>query len=68
MIKIAIFASGTGTNFMALEQHIKQSQLPIQITHLICDQRQAPVINRARECDIPVWVHQLKEFNNKASI
>ncbi|BAP85628.1 phosphoribosylglycinamide formyltransferase [Paucilactobacillus hokkaidonensis JCM 18461] len=65
MIKIAVFASGTGTNFVALAQHIKHHRLPIQITHLICDQPQATVITRAREFKVPVWVHQLKEFKDK---
>lgn len=65
MIKIAVFASGTGTNFVALYDHIKQSQLPIEITRVICDQPKAAVLDRARERQIPIWTHRLKEFAGK---
>jgi phosphoribosylglycinamide formyltransferase-1 len=67
MINIAIFASGTGTNFIALDQHIRENQMPIQIACLICDQPDAPVVKKAHELGIPVWTHRLKEFENKAT-
>lgn len=65
MIKIAIFASGNGTNFEALYGHIKENKLPVTITHLICDQPKAPVIQKALDRGIPVWTHRVKEFENK---
>lgn len=65
MANIAIFASGTGTNFVALDQHIQKSKLPIRIQCLICDQPTALVINEARKRNIPVWTHRLNEFESK---
>lgn len=48
-MKLVVFASGTGSNFVALSQHF-------QITSLVCDQPDAPVIERAQERNIPVHV------------
>lgn len=65
MVNIAIFASGTGTNFVALNQHIQQSGVPIKIQCLICDQPKARVVEEAQKLNIPVWTHRLNEFKNK---
>lgn len=67
MINIAVFASGTGTNFIALHQHIRETKVPIKIACLICDQPNAPVVTKADELGIPVWTHHLREFEDKAS-
>lgn len=50
MLKVAIFASGNGTNFAALVQ----ANLPIDIALLVCDQQDAYVIKRAQEHQIAV--------------
>lgn len=65
MIKIAVFASGTGTNFEALVAHLKQSTLPIEISCLVCDHPDAQVVQKAQHDDVLVWTHQLNEFDNK---
>ncbi|CUS25610.1 phosphoribosylglycinamide formyltransferase [Paucilactobacillus oligofermentans DSM 15707 = LMG 22743] len=65
MINVAIFASGTGTNFSALIAKINASDLPIKVISLICDHPEAQVVQRAHEAKIPVWTHTLKEFNDK---
>jgi phosphoribosylglycinamide formyltransferase-1 len=67
MVNIAVFASGTGTNLMALEEKIRASGLPIKIVSLICDQPSAPVIQIAKQHHIAVWTHRLAEFENKAA-
>lgn len=48
--RLAIFASGNGTNFEAL----MAADLPAQICVLVCDQEDVPVIQRAKRHQIPV--------------
>ena len=60
MIKIAIFASGTGTNFVALARHIEETNVPIRIACLVCDKPDAPVVEKAVRLGIPVWTHRLE--------
>lgn len=67
MIKIAIFASGTGTNFVALARHIEENNVPIRIACLVCDQPDAPVVEKAVRLGIPVWTHRLGEFADKTA-
>lgn len=67
MIKIAIFASGTGTNFVALARHIEETNVPIRIACLVCDQPDAPVVEKAVRLGIPVWTHRLGEFADKTA-
>lgn len=65
MINIAIFASGTGTNFSALLDKIQSSELNINVVCLVCDHPDALVVQRAKDANIPVWAHEMKEFENK---
>lgn len=67
MIKIAIFASGTGTNFVALARHIEETNVPIRIACLVCDQPDAPVVGKAVKLGVPVWTHRLGEFADKTA-
>jgi len=62
MKKIAIFASGSGSNFQA----IVDSNLPVEISLLVCDNPQAKVIKRAKERRIAVHVFDPKSFAAKA--
>lgn len=48
--RIAIFASGNGTNFEALVA----ADLPAEICVLVCDSADAPVIQRAQKHQVPV--------------
>lgn len=66
MTRLAIFASGTGTNFETLQEKIQEHpELGIEVGCLICDQPKALVIEKAEGFDIPTWVHSVKEFSNK---
>lgn len=60
---IAIFASGTGSNFEA----IANAELPCEIVLLVCDKPIAPVIEKAKKRSIPVLVLEPKRFLNKAA-
>ncbi|MCT3310832.1 phosphoribosylglycinamide formyltransferase [Lactiplantibacillus pentosus] len=65
--QIAVFASGNGTNFVALHQAIAARQLPATIALLVCDQPQAPVIAKARALQVPVLTVDFHDYANKAA-
>lgn len=63
--QIAVFASGNGTNFVALHQAIAARELPATIALLVCDQPQAPVIAKARALQVPVLIVDFHDYANK---
>ncbi|MFD1421131.1 phosphoribosylglycinamide formyltransferase [Lactiplantibacillus songbeiensis] len=65
--KLAVFASGNGTNFTALQQAIATRSLPAKIVLLVCDHEDAPVLKRAQAVNIPVLVVNFKHYANKAA-
>jgi len=65
--RIAVFASGTGTNFSALQSAIVERKIPAEIVLLVCDQAAAPVIKRAEAVGVPVLVINYKDFATKAA-
>ncbi|MFC6255024.1 phosphoribosylglycinamide formyltransferase [Secundilactobacillus hailunensis] len=60
--RIAIFASGNGTNFEALVN----ANLPAPICVLVCDHADAPVIQRAKRHQVPVILSVVKKGVSKA--
>ena len=69
---IAIFASGRGSNFLAIAKAIKSGKLrKANLAFLLCDNPDAPVINKAKKLKIKVVLikpeaHTVKEdFENK---
>ena len=67
MTKIAIFASGSGSNFESIMSKIKQGELPnIEVTSLYTDQVNAYCIERARKYHLDVHINELKNFDSKA--
>lgn len=65
-MKIAIFASGNGSNFQVLADQILAGELPYTLSFLFCDQKKAYVLKRAEELEIPVFTFSPKEFTTKA--
>lgn len=64
--KIAIFASGTGSNFQAINEHwLKDKNPNFEISLLICDQPNALVIEKAKNFSVISYVLTLQEFKNK---
>ena len=63
MKRIAIFASGSGTNFEAL---VNETYKNGEIVLLVCDKPEAYVIERAKNHNIPYAIFELKKFENKA--
>ncbi|MBL7572916.1 phosphoribosylglycinamide formyltransferase [Staphylococcus saccharolyticus] len=67
MINIAIFASGSGSNFENIVKHVQTGQLPgINVTALYTDNEGATCIDRAKKLKIPVHVNQPKDFSTKS--
>ena len=54
MARLAVFASGTGTNFAALAEGV--SDTAHDLAYLICNVPNAPVIEKARSRNIPVHI------------
>ncbi|VDG18872.1 phosphoribosylglycinamide formyltransferase [Lactiplantibacillus mudanjiangensis] len=65
--KIAVFASGNGTNFVALQQAIIDRSIPAEITLLVCDQSLAPVIKKAQDLQVPVLVVNFHDYATKTA-
>ncbi len=65
MKKIAVFASGSGTNFQAIIGAIETGQLNAEIALLVCDKPNAFAIERAKQHNIEVFQFIPKNFENK---
>ena len=67
MKHLAIFASGTGTNFTAIAKACASGELDARVALLVCDTPGAPVLQRAREFGVPAFVFNPKEYSDKAA-
>ncbi|MED1202659.1 phosphoribosylglycinamide formyltransferase [Heyndrickxia acidicola] len=65
MMKIAIFASGSGSNFQAIQDEIKKGRLDASVELLVCDRKEAFVIERALQAQVPVFSFNPKEYGSK---
>jgi phosphoribosylglycinamide formyltransferase 1 len=65
MTKIAIFASGSGSNFQAINDEIKAGKLDAAVELLVCDRKEAFVIERALKDKVPVFSFNPKEYSSK---
>lgn len=65
MKKIAVFASGSGSNFEALVDAIDAGTLQADVALLICDRPQAKVVDRAHMRNVPTFVFNPKSYPNK---
>ncbi len=65
-MKIAIFASGSGTNAQAIIDAIQQKQLDAEIALIVSDKPQARVVQRADTHQIPTYLFEPKQYATKA--
>ncbi|WP_306437551.1 phosphoribosylglycinamide formyltransferase [Saccharibacillus sp. O23] len=63
--RIAVFASGSGSNFQALLDASRAGNLGAQIALLVCDKPQAKAVERARAAGVPVFVFTPKEYESR---
>ncbi len=66
MNSIAVFASGSGSNFCAIDDAIKNNELDATIEVLVVDQKNAKVIDKARNRGIRTLVLNPKDYTNKS--
>ncbi|MBO8157510.1 MAG: phosphoribosylglycinamide formyltransferase [Bacillaceae bacterium] len=65
MKKIAVFASGSGTNFQALLEASRKDQSKFEVALMVCDKPRAKVIERAEKTGVPAFVFNPKEYDSK---
>ncbi|AUW95693.1 phosphoribosylglycinamide formyltransferase [Streptococcus pluranimalium] len=60
MKRIAVFASGSGSNFQVIAENFP-------VVFVFSDHRDAYVLERAQNLDVASYAFELKEFDNKAA-
>ncbi|MBY0122239.1 phosphoribosylglycinamide formyltransferase [Bacillus sp. S/N-304-OC-R1] len=65
MKNIAVFASGSGTNFQAIADAAKKGNLHANIKLVVCDKPDAFCVERAERENIPCFTFSPKEFAGK---
>lgn len=65
MVNIAVFASGSGTNFEEIMSHIEDGSLKVNCACLIADKEQAYARQRAKNHQIDEYYFNPKAYENK---
>jgi phosphoribosylglycinamide formyltransferase-1 len=63
--RIAVFASGGGSNFQVLIDRVVAGDLDVKLELLICDRPQAKALERAELAGIDTWVFRPKEYASR---
>jgi phosphoribosylglycinamide formyltransferase 1 len=66
MKKIAIFASGSGSNFQAILDAVIAGQLQTEVGLLVCDRPEAFVVERAKQHSVPIFTFSPKNYPTKS--
>lgn len=64
-MNIAVFASGRGTNFAAINKAVKSGKIKAKLSLLVCDNPRAQVIRRANNAGIKVALIKREDFAAK---
>ena len=64
-MNIAVFASGSGTNFQAIIDKVKDGYIPAEISLLVSDNKDAYAVKRAKDAGIEAFVLNPKEFKSR---
>jgi phosphoribosylglycinamide formyltransferase 1 len=65
MVKIAVFASGSGSNFQSIVESAEQKKIDASVDLLVCDKKDAYVLTRADKHCIPVFSFSAKDYSSK---
>ena len=65
--RLAVFASGSGTNFEAIARACADGRLDAEVALMVCDKPGAAVVARAERFGVPSFVASPKEFGSKAA-
>jgi len=64
-MNIAIFASGKGTNFSVIARALKKGRIRARLSLLVCDNKGALVIKRAKEAGVKIALVKREDFSSK---
>lgn len=64
-LRIAVFASGNGSNFQAIADAVQAGKLDVSIELLVCDKPQAPVVARAERAGVEAFVFKPKDYASR---
>lgn len=64
--KLAVFASGVGSNFEAIADACASGIIPAEVSLLVCDHLTAPVVEKAEDRGIKVFAFSPKAYESKA--
>ena len=67
MKKIAVFASGFGSNFQAIIEAVKSNNLQAEIALLVSDKPKCKAVERARENHIDTFTFVAKDYADKVA-
>lgn len=65
MKRVAIFASGSGTNFEALVNACESKYVDAEVVLMICDKKKAYVNERAKNHNVDSFVFSAKDYSSK---
>ncbi|OMF24397.1 phosphoribosylglycinamide formyltransferase [Paenibacillus sp. FSL H8-0548] len=63
--RIAVFASGQGTNFQAIVDAVQEGKLDVTIELLVCDKPAARVAQRARKAGVDTFLFTPKDYPSR---
>ncbi|MBL1227039.1 phosphoribosylglycinamide formyltransferase [Enterococcus sp. BWR-S5] len=66
-MRMAVFASGNGSNFQVIADVVKNQEIDGEIVLLFSDNREAKVLSRAEVLGIPSHAFSPKEFSDKGT-
>ena len=66
-IKLAVLASGSGTNFEAIAQAVQRGVLDADIRLVLCNRPGAGVLERARSFGVPAIVMDHTEWSSRSA-
>jgi len=64
-LRMAVFASGNGSNFQALVDAIEGGQLHATMELLVCDRPSAKVVERAAQAGVDTFLFTPKQYPNR---
>ncbi|OPA73425.1 phosphoribosylglycinamide formyltransferase [Paenibacillus selenitireducens] len=64
-LRIAVFASGNGSNFQALADAVQAGELDATIELLVCDKPKAKVVERAKLAGVEPFIFEPKRYASR---
>ncbi|MEV2908875.1 phosphoribosylglycinamide formyltransferase [Paenibacillus larvae] len=64
--RIAVFASGRGSNFQAIADAVRKGTVQAELALLVCDRPSAPVVAKAEQAGVSVFAFRPKDYHTRA--